>query len=781
MKRRNEISASCDHCGLPIAPASPWLLWRRPSRVRAASYRVRRHPVEESGGHITVAAQVEAPSAESVGEEPRYCCSGCRFAAEMRLSAKQGIASQPVVRLVLAVFLTLNVLVFAMALWTRDVYGQTAASELRLDDPLASFLRYISLLLSVPVIGLLAGPLVANARQNAGRGGAAVDLLLLVGIAAAFGYSAVAVFRESGHLYFEVACVVLVLVTLGRWLEAVGKLRASEALDELAALLPATVRRVGSGVECLTPLAAILPGDRLRILPGERIPVDGKVVDGLAAVDQQLVNGESAAVTKQVGDAVYSGSLNLDGQMIVEAASTADQGLLQRLIDAVRDAQLQKSGYQQLGDQISAWFLPAIATLATGAFAWHWRHANVEQAILASLSVLLIACPCALGLATPLAIWTAFGAAAKSRVLFRGGEALERLAAVKAVFLDKTGTITTGAVRLSRMTFTDEARRMPLAELALTLARTSTHPLSAAIVAALDGTHMPCSTAEWEVRALPGRGIVARREPRALAAVGSECRVTSRGPLSTLAQGASRAAIKELSNSIDAALGSPALMKELGFEINGECLHALRDAENDGRSIAFLGCDGQAQAAFLFDEELRPEASEAIRQLLARGLHVEILTGDHMRVARRLSRKLSIPVDGELLPDDKVSRLQLARQRFGAVAMVGDGLNDAPALAAADVGLAMASGADISRQSADVCLLGNDLTRVAWAFDLAQATVRVVRQNLFWSLAYNVLGIGLALSGALNPIWASGAMVASSLIVIINSLTRVAVGEAQHG
>ncbi len=583
------------------------------------------------------------------------------------------------------------------------------------------------------MIWLLAGPLASNAWQELRRGVAAVDLLLVLGIAAAFLYSLVSVIRGHGHVYFEIACVVLVLVTLGRWFEAAGKQRATQAIETLSTLLPRTALRIDGGSEHSTPLADLRQGDCIRVLPGERIAADGCIVTGVAAIDEQLVTGESRSVVKQAGDSVYGGALNLDGELVVRVAAESGRGTLDRMVEAVRQARLTKGQYQRLADRIASWFLPAAIALALVTAAWHTQHSGPERGMLAGMAVLLIACPCALGLATPMAVWLALGRASQSQVLFRHGDSLEKLAGVRTMFFDKTGTLSSGECDVDRLQVADGESREVVVERAGGLARASNHPYAMAI--ARFAADMNCDAAIC-VQNLPGRGI------------------TGTDPVT----------------GAMVVLGSQRLMDKLNLTIDSELAADVDRLIADGAAMTFLGWQGKVRGVFVLDEQLRLEAPACVGRLRDLGIDVEVLTGDTAQRAINIGRRLGVSVRGGLLPEDKLAAIRAASHNRTGVAMVGDGINDAPALAAADIGIAMGCGADVSREAAEVCLLGNDLSRVPWAVELARRTIGVIRQNLFWTFAYNTLGIGLAVTGRLNPIWASAAMMLSSFFVVGNSL-----------
>lgn len=690
---------ACDYCGLPL-----------PTTLRS--------------GH----AEKPTPTAE-------YCCFGCRFAASIaRERAETGHAHWLMARLALAAFLSLNVMMFSMVLWTRDVYAVHDAAP-RAMTMLDELLRYTCLVLSLPVVLLLGGPLVENAVATLRARRLSTDVLLVLGIAAALVYSIVSVVRDEGHVYFEVACVVLIAVTLGRWFEATGKQRTTAALAALERLLPNTVRLVCGDREESVPLAQVREGDLVRVVAGERFAVDGVVVRHQAAVDEQLITGESVPVEKRPGDRVYAGTLSLDGDIYVQATAAPTAGALSRIVETVRAAAARKDRYQSLADRVAAWFTPLVIAVALAAFVFHARAASPADGIMAALAVLLIACPCALGLATPMAIWTALGFAARRQVLFRDGDALVRLASVSRMAFDKTGTLSTGKASVERFVAGENESAECVLGAAAALSGGSSHPLSAAVLQFAAAAEPYCANG---VRTIAGLGLAAD--------------------------------IKELGGK--AYLGSPRLMESERLACDAKVAAAIARAQAAGEAVVCVGWSGRVRGAFALAESLRNEAAVAVEQLQQRGLAVCVLSGDHATRCEPL-RNMGLAVRAELMPTDKlaaVEELRAAARREGGVVMVGDGVNDAPALAAADVGIALGCGADIARETAGVCLLSDDLLRLPWAIDLARRTVRTIRWNLAFAFVYNVAGIALAAAGYLNPIVAAIAMTASSLLVISNSL-----------
>lgn len=670
--------------------------------------------------------------ANAAAGEIEYCCSGCRTVASVAESERErGAAANGLLRLGLAIFFTMNVMVFTMALWSQDVY-----SDPSFDTPLAESLRgvfrWAALLFALPVLYLLDRPIAVGVWQSLRRAAITTDLLILLGVTAAYGYSVVSVLRGSGHVYFEVSAMVLVFVSLGRWLEAKGKRRTGESLDALARLLPETVRRqMPQGKFVETPRGEIHTGDVVRVLPGERFAVDGRIIAGQASVDQQLVTGESRAAAKGVDDLVFSGTLNLDGDLRIEVTAADGSETVSRILKLVRAARSARGRHERLADRIAVWFVPAVCAIAMVAGWQQGQLAGWDQGIMTALAVVLIACPCALGLATPLAVWTALGRAARVGVLFRSGLVLERLAHVQHACFDKTGTLTTGSPGASELIVPVDKDRRHVLQVAAHLAVGSTHPLSRSIAQFVRwGSEGLLDLEPVSVETLPGRGLA--------------------GNLPGLGR---------------VVLGSRRLMREEGLEWP----ESFTDDFSDDSQQVGVGWNGMVRGVFKFHEQLRPETGIALEECRQLGLDLRMLTGDEQGKVDAIVEQLNISAYSNQLPEEKASTLRsLANE--GGVAMVGDGLNDAPALATADVGVALGCGADVSRDAAGVCLLGDDLRRFPWAVALARQTVSVMKQNLFWAFAYNVAGIALAATGRLNPIWAALAMAASSILVVVNSL-----------
>ena len=691
----------------------------------------------DSAGCSYCGLPLSAPSAA-----PAYCCLGCRFAAAV--AAEHGAEGQvrwTLTRLGLAIFFAMNVMVFTLVLWTQDVYGPSAAP---LAPSFSGLFRHLCLLLSTAVLLLLGGPLLADAAASLRRGRLTTDVLLVLGVSAAFTHSVVSTLRGEGHVYFEVATMVLVAVTLGRWLEAAGKLKTTAALRELEQLAPRTARRAGPTGENVIDVDEIRAGDRIRVLAGERIPADGVVDCDSCVLDEQLVTGESQPVLRRSGEAVWGGTLNLEGDLALRATARGGEGALSRLIDAVTRAAGSRGRIQRLADRLAAAFVPLVVVVSLSAFAGHFfvGQRGLAAATMSALSVVLIACPCALGVATPMAIWAALGAAARHQVVFRDGDALARLAVVEQLLLDKTGTLTTGKLAPQRLLVDEETPRQAVLQVAAALASSSSHPAAAAVGVAARGVP-PARLSQ--PRLLPGLGVTATWPGHG-----------------------------------EAALGSGRLMDQRSMTISEPLRAAVEEARRQGSPLTLVGWSGQVRGVLVMREALRAEVPATIAELRRAGLQLEVLTGDHRQRGREIQRQLQLPVHSQLLPEDKLAEVR-RRQTSAVVGLVGDGVNDAPALAAADVGIAMGTGADLSRDTADVCLLGGQLHRLPWAIELARAARSTIRKNLFWAFSYNTVGIGLAAAGKLNPLLAAAAMVASSLLVVTHSLKLCALRPPQLG
>ena len=596
---------------------------------------------------------------------------------------------------------------------------------------------WLQLVLATPVQFWL-GARFYRAGWKALRAGTGnMDLLVAIGTTAGYALSVyhflAAGPNEMGHLYFEASAVVITLVLLGKWLEARAKRQTTEAIRALQALRPERARVRRDGRELEVPVEMVRVGDEVIVRPGERIPVDGEVSEGRSHADESLITGESLPVAKAPGDRVTGGSVNAEGLLLICTTAVGAETTLARIIRLVESAQARKAPIQRLVDRVSAVFVPVVIGIAALALlGWGVATGDWTQATLNAVAVLVIACPCALGLATPTAIMAGTGVAARAGVLIKDAEALEIAHSVRTVAFDKTGTLTEGRPALLAVVPVGMPEQEALAS-AAALQQGSEHPLAKAVLTAVAERRIAIPPAA-EVRALAGRGIEGLVAGRKL------------------------------------ALGSARLMGEIGVDVGALAARAV-ELENAGRSVSYLA-DGRRPLALLaFGDALKPSAPAAIERLRGLGVRTVLLSGDNRRAAQAVAAVLKVDaVEAEVLPADKARIVEQLRGPGGKVAMVGDGINDAPALAAADVGIAMSTGTDVAMHAAGITLMRGDPMLVRDAIDVSRYTYAKIRQNLFWAFVYNVIGIPLAAFGLLSPVIAGLAMALSSVSVVSNAL-----------
>ena len=576
-----------------------------------------------------------------------------------------------------------------------------------------------------------------------------MDLLVALGTSAAYGLSIYLLFMPShagaNHLYFESSTLVITLVLLGKWLESRAKKQTTAAIRALNALRPERASVVRDGQEILLAIADVKVGDVVLVHPGERISVDGQVLEGVSQVDESLITGESLPIIKQSGSKVTGGALNGEGVLHIVTTAVGAESVLAHIIHLVESAQAKKAPIQHLVDKVSAVFVPVVVTMSfVTLLAWGLLGGDWQVAILNAVAVLVIACPCALGLATPTAIMVGTGVAAQHGILIKDAEALELSHAVKTVAFDKTGTLTEGRPQLVMFVASQKnatADEMDyLLMLAASLQNASEHPLARAVVRAAQNKHLPLQLAR-DVRAMPGKGVVGIVDEKNL------------------------------------FLGNSVFMKELGVNLSALKDHAL-ELEAEGRSVSWL-CQSRAMPNFApkllgllaFGDNVKETSAYAVKRLQEQGVHTVLISGDNQGSVSHVASQLGITeVYAQVLPSEKANIVAQLKSVGSLVAMVGDGINDAPALAAADIGIAMSSGTDVAMHAAGITLMHGDPALVADAIEISRRTYAKIRQNLFWAFVYNVVGIPLAALGFLSPVVAGGVMALSSFSVVSNAL-----------
>ena len=592
---------------------------------------------------------------------------------------------------------------------------------------------YLQFALATPV-QLIAGWQFYRGSYHALRSGAAnMDVLVALGTTAAYVYSAMITFFGDGAVYFETSALVITLILLGKLLETIAKGRTSEAIRKLIGLQPRTARVVRNGHEIDIPVEQVVVGDIVIVRPGERIPVDGVIVEGASAVDESMITGESVPMDKAVGDEVIGATINKQGSFKFRATKVGKDTVLSNIVRLVEEAQGSKAPVQRLADKVSGYFVPAVVAVAILTLIISYAlGASFTEALIRFTAVLVIACPCSLGLATPTAIMVGTGKGAEKGILIRSGEHLEKAHKIDTVVLDKTGTVTKGEPEVTDVIEIGQ-KREDLLSLAAAAERNSEHPLAAAIVrhAQSEGTDIPPAES---FEAIPGRGVKASIQGKQV------------------------------------LVGNVRLMADLEIDTSAVS-QQLDRLEAQGKTAMLVAVDRQIAGLIAVADTVKETSGAAIDALKKMGITVYMLTGDNERTAKAIASQVGIDkVLAEVLPEHKADQIEKLRSEGKCVAMVGDGINDAPALAVADVGIAIGTGTDVAIETADITLMSGDLRGIVAAIRLSRQTMRIIKQNLFWAFAYNTIGIPVAALGYLSPIIAGAAMAMSSVSVVSNSL-----------
>ena len=611
----------------------------------------------------------------------------------------------------------------------------------------APALRWSMLAVATVVQFWVGWPFLKEASRRAKRLTANMDTLIAIGTMTAYIFSVFQLVRGEMELYFETGVLIIAFLSLGRHLEARAKARAGKAIRALLELGAKEARVVINGEEAMVPVEQVQVGDLIRVKPGEKVPVDGVVVEGFSAVDESMFTGESLPVEKDVGHKVSAATVNTSGVLTIQTSAVGSDTALAHIVKLVEDAQTGKTEVQRLADRVSAVFVPVVIGLALATFGfWSIIGNDSTQGLLAAVAVLIIACPCALGLATPTAILVGTGRGADLGILIKSSEVLERTRAITTVLFDKTGTLTQGQMSLTDV-YPDGSAGDQVLRLAAAVEANSEHPIGSAIAAAQREREPLLAVTRFE--AVAGFGVRSMVQ-------------TAQGPVLV-------------------SVGRRKFMAEAGLVLPSELESVTERYEAEGRTAVLAGWNGEVRGVLGVADTTKPGASQAVRSLTDMGLKVAMITGDNWTTAKAIAQSLGIEtVIAEVLPEDKISEVARLQAGGEVVAMVGDGVNDAPALVKADLGIAIGTGTDVAIEASDLALMNGDPRTVALAISLSRRTYRTIVQNLFWAFGYNVLAIPLAALGLLNPILAGGAMAFSSVSVVANSLRLLRFGRTSR-
>lgn len=617
-------------------------------------------------------------------------------------------------RMAIAGLGTMQVMMLAVAMYAGEYEG--------MDETMRNFMRWISMIIAAPVIGYSALSFYQSAWRDLKRRRLGMDVPVSLAISVGFIASAWATVTNSGHVYFDSITMFVFFLLVGRYLEMIARHKAGQAAEELVKLMPATATRIVDGEEEVVPVSDLGLGDRVLIRPGETVPADGRVVDGQSSVDESLLTGESLPLTRKLNDELVGGTVNIESPLVMRVDKLGADTTLSAILRLLERAQSEKPVIARTADRVAAWFVSILLVIASAVFLF-WYQQDPEVALWITISVLVVTCPCALSLATPAAITAATGALTRSGILTTRGHALETLASATHIIFDKTGTLTRGKLQLVRVEILGMQTQERCLALAAGLEAQSEHPLAKAILVQTDEKILM-----KDLRAFPGKGLEGFHDGKRY------------------------------------WLGSP-------DSLEGLSLSQPAITTEPGETLIYLAEGSDLLAAFILRDEIRSEALDSVDQLRSMGLTLELLSGDRPETVAHVADKLGIQnYSGGLLPDDKLQRIKELQGQGKIVAMVGDGVNDAPVLAAAQVSVAMGSGSQLAHASSDMVLLSEHLERLPEAVHTARRTLMIIRQNLGWAIGYNLIALPLAATGWIAPWMAAIGMSASSLIVVVNAL-----------
>jgi Cu2+-exporting ATPase len=660
------------------------------------------------------------------GEDRAFCCYGCCIAFLVKHGqSEEWEAARLLIRLGVGAFLTMNIMLISLLLYAGTFSGA--------DAWLVPWIHLLLWIFATPALVILGEPYLRDAWTQAAEGRVTSSALVVLGVGAAYAYSIFATIERSEQVYFDTATMVLMLFTIGSYIEAAGRAKAARDLEPLLAAESECATVVEGGTETRRPVRDIGAGMLVRVRPGERVPIDGVVVEGLSHTDEAVITGESRQVAKRAGSAVIAGSINLDGPLLIQSSGAGSATRWAQICRSVRDALSRRSPVQRLADRVVGVSVPLVLVLGGLTVAYWAQSMPFDRALLVGLAVLVVACPCAVGLAAPLATSLGIGRLARLGCLVRDPGTLEVLARTRLLAFDKTGTLTSGRSRIVGIECDGTGADEVLAR-AAGLERHSEHGLARAVTMAAAARGLD-PVATTDVRAVPGRGIRGNADGESVAA------------------------------------GNSALMRDLGWSLAPALGERAKVLEATGHSVIYVGWAGRVHAALSLDDTPLQEARSTIEQLRSLGLHVALLTGDLAPAARRVAGVAGIDdMQAGLSPEAKRAALDQYRQRYGMVAMVGDGLNDGPVLAAADVGIAVGSATDLARETASLVLPKGGLWMLPWVIAVARMVRRTILTNLIWAFGYNLVALSLAAIGLLQPVLAAAVMASSSLLLVVNSL-----------
>ncbi|MDP2620182.1 MAG: heavy metal translocating P-type ATPase [Hyphomicrobiales bacterium] len=668
------------------------------------------------------------------GEDCAFCCYGCCIAFQVKHGrSEESEAAWLLIRLGVGAFLSMNIMLFSLLLYTDTFTG--------VDAHMLPWIHLLLWIFATPAVVILGGPFLRETLHHGLAGRLTSSALIVIGVGAAYLYSAVAVIEGGAHVYFDTAAMVLMLFTVGRYLEASGRARAARDLEPLLEAESEIATVVDDGVETRCPVRQVTAGALVRVRPGERIPIDGMVIEGVSHADEAVITGESRLIPKSAGASVIAGSINLDGPLLIRSSGAGTATRWAQICRSVREALSRRSPIHRIADRVVTVSVPFVLALGGLSVAYWATWLPFDRALLVGLAVLVVACPCAVGLAAPLATSIGIGRLARCGCLVRDPGVIEALAGVRLMAFDKTGTLTSGRPHLVAIDTEGVGPDAVLAR-AAGLERHSEHGLARAIARAAAARDLePIATSD--VRIVPGRGILGSADGEPVAA------------------------------------GNGALMSDLGWPLAPALKERAQTLETSGYSVVYVGWGGRVHAVLSLDDSPLPEARATVEALRNRGLGMTLMTGDLAQAARRIAAAVGLgEIQAGLSPEDKQGALDRFRQSHGLVAMVGDGLNDGPVLAAADVGIAVGSATDLARETAALVLPQGGLWMLPWVVDVARAVRATILTNLMWAFGYNFIALTAAALGLLQPILAAAVMAGSSFLVVVNSLRLERLPEA---